>query len=178
MKTTYHILLLGLFVTFLSCSGGGPSGYPDWRPNESVKSPVYVKPGPIELKEAEHFRNLGKIYYQPPFLFLNEKSKGLHVIDNSDPANPKKIKFIKIPGNLDLAMKGQYLYINHIRDLVLLRIDHDKVVELQRLRNTFSDALNDYPSDYRGYFICPDPEKGQVMFWKNIIASDEPNCRI
>ena len=30
----------------------------------------------------------GKIYVRAPYIFLNEIDKGIHIIDNSNPANP------------------------------------------------------------------------------------------
>ena len=175
MRIFYFIpfLLLLLF----SCNGDRDS-FRSWSAGSVVKSPVQHKNTGIEMTEPEDFKNLGKIYYQPPFLFLNEEGKGLHIIDNTDPKSPEKVKFIKIPGNYDLAMKGRYLYVNHLRDMVLLRIDEDQVVELQRFQNAFSNSFLDYPKNYKGYFICPDPDKGKVIYWEDIIAESEPNCRI
>src|SRR5436305_88536 len=55
-------------------------------------------------------QNTGKLYVQGNYIFLNEVQKGIHVIDNTNPSNPKNISFINIPGNIDLAVKGNYLY--------------------------------------------------------------------
>ena len=41
--------------------------------------------------------NSGKIYVKDNLIYLNEKGEGFHVIDNSDPQNPKPVAFIKIP---------------------------------------------------------------------------------
>jgi hypothetical protein len=46
-------------------------------------------------------RNLedpGKIYYKFPYIYVNEKYKGIHLINNSDPQNPVKEGFIVAPG--------------------------------------------------------------------------------
>lgn len=181
MKRIYFFFIL-ISLTFSSCFGwgGSSSGGYSWNEGDAVKSPVQVKDEGISMQSPQGFKSLGKIYYQPPFLFINETGRGLHIIDNSDPYSPEKVKFIKIPGNLDLAMKGNYLYVNHMRDMVLLRIDKDEVVELQRLKNAFNDkhGNDEYPKNYRGYFICPDPEEGKVIYWEDIIADEEPNCRI
>src|SRR5580765_5476223 len=50
--------------------------------------------------------NTGKIYIYGHYIFLNEISKGIHIIDNRDPSHPKNLSFINIPGNEDLAVKG------------------------------------------------------------------------
>ena len=51
----------------------------------------------------------GKIYFKDNYLFVNEYGKGIHVIDNSNPADPKKIAFYKILGNVDMAIRGNIL---------------------------------------------------------------------
>jgi len=64
----------------------------------------------------------GKIYIRGPYIFLNEMDKGIHVIDNSNPAAPKNVSFITIPGNIDLAVIGNTLYADSYTDMVTLDI--------------------------------------------------------
>jgi hypothetical protein len=64
----------------------------------------------------------GKIVIQGKYIFLNEVDEGIHVIDNSDPASPHNVAFINIPGNMDLALKGNTLYADLYTDLVTLDI--------------------------------------------------------
>ena len=45
----------------------------------------------------------GKVYAYQDYIFVNDKSKGVHVIDNSSPQRPVKIAFIEIPGNVDIS---------------------------------------------------------------------------
>ena len=64
----------------------------------------------------------GKIYIKGDYIFINEKKEGIHVIDNSDPSNPRNISFIAIPGNLDIAVMGNILYGDSYTDLVAVDI--------------------------------------------------------
>ena len=66
--------------------------------------------------------NPGKIVLLGNYIFLNETDKGIHVIDNSNPASPRNVAFIDIPGNMDLALKGNTLYADLYTDLVTLDI--------------------------------------------------------
>ena len=50
--------------------------------------------------------------------------KGIHILDNTTPANPKNVAFIDIPGNMDLAVKGDILYADLYTDLVTLDISN------------------------------------------------------
>src|SRR5688500_17394756 len=52
----------------------------------------------------------GKIFTIGNYLFINEVERGIHVIDNSNPATPKNISFINIPGNLDMSVQNNTLY--------------------------------------------------------------------
>ncbi|MEO6962124.1 MAG: hypothetical protein ABIY90_09160 [Puia sp.] len=65
----------------------------------------------------------GKICTYKNYIFLNEGSKGIHVIDNTNPVLPKNISFINIPGNMDISIKDDILYADEVYgDLVALDI--------------------------------------------------------
>jgi len=64
----------------------------------------------------------GKIVIIGKYIFLNEVDKGIHVIDNTHPSSPVNIAFIDIPGNIDIAVKGNTLYADLYTDLVTLDI--------------------------------------------------------
>jgi len=91
--------------------------------------------------KAESKRDLvhpGKIYTKGNFLFINEIKEGIHVVDNSDPANPKFISFITIPGNGDIAVRNNILYADSYSDLVSLDItDPANAREVSRTENVF-----------------------------------------
>ena len=77
-----------------------------------------------EMKSSvpQPLEQTGKLYIYGQYIFLNEVNKGIHVIDNADPAQPKNISFIPIPGNVDLAVKSNYLYADSYSDLVVFDI--------------------------------------------------------
>ena len=64
----------------------------------------------------------GKIYLYGDFILVNEVRKGIHVVNNTDPANPEVISFIRIPGNIDMAIKNNILYADSYVDLVAIDI--------------------------------------------------------
>ncbi len=97
-----------------------------------------VNQGPQKLE------NPGKIYYFNTILIINEIKKGLHFIDNSNPANPKPISFLKIPGVIDMAVKGNILYADSYTDLVAFDMNDTKnIKEVGRIKNMFSSGLVD-----------------------------------
>ncbi|HSN08681.1 MAG TPA: hypothetical protein VLS85_06570, partial [Hanamia sp.] len=58
--------------------------------------------------------------------------KGIHIIDNSNPTAPQNISFVKIPGNIDLAVKGNTLYADSYGDLVTLDVSNPLNVILKK----------------------------------------------
>ncbi|WP_218841801.1 LVIVD repeat-containing protein [Winogradskyella ursingii] len=97
----------------------------EWRAKVEVKSPK-----PIEA--------VGKIYAYQNYIFINEKLKGVHVIDNTNPLSPQFISFINIPGNEDIAIKNNYLFADNAIDLVVFNIsDINNIKEVERLGDVF-----------------------------------------
>jgi hypothetical protein len=78
----------------------------------------------IKSNSPQPVVNPGKIVLLGNYIFLNEVDKGIHVIDNSNPASPRNVAFIDVPGNLDLALKGNTLYADLYTDLVTLDISN------------------------------------------------------
>ncbi|MBX2840727.1 MAG: hypothetical protein KTR26_03075 [Flammeovirgaceae bacterium] len=85
----------------------------------------------------------GKIYLYDNYLLINEVNKGIHIIDNENPSSPQKLKFIEIPGNVDMAVKNGFLYADSYVDLVVLDItDINSVKEVNRVENVFPIHVN------------------------------------
>ncbi|MEM1326721.1 MAG: hypothetical protein AAGI23_12235 [Bacteroidota bacterium] len=132
---------------------------------------------PIGYEAARSLRDPGKIYYYNQFMFINERQEGIHVIDNSNPEQPENIAFIKIDGNVDMAVRGTTLYADSYMDLLVVNISDltNPVIE-ERQEDVF---INNFPLDERrGYIVgydetsvteridCSDPNFGQPNFWR------------
>jgi hypothetical protein len=110
----------------------------------------------------------GKIGLRGDLLFLNEPNQGIHVYDNSNPSAPKGIAFIKIPGNVDLAVRGDVLFADSFVDLVALDISAlPEVKELNRQTDVFPyDPLQAAEEEVWYYGEDLDRTKGVVVAWK------------
>ena len=109
-----------------------------------VNVPVYMSFSEFRSSFAkgapEEITNPGKMYFKDNYLFINEHDKGIHVIDNADPAKPKKTGFYKIPGNVDMAIRGNTLFADSYIDLLAIDItDVENPVEKGRLKNVFPE---------------------------------------
>jgi hypothetical protein len=90
----------------------------------------------------------GKIFIRGQYIFLNEIDRGIHIIDNSNPSSPQKIAFVDIPGNMDMAVKGNTLYADAYTDLVVLDISNPLQVGLKKvIEDVFPFRY------YNGYFL-------------------------
>ncbi|NKI31717.1 LVIVD repeat-containing protein [Croceivirga thetidis] len=132
MKKYAPILVFALFFVFTSCNDDNePEGeFADFlvaRPlvmtqEEFENSVDIITPQPIEES--------GKIYAYQDYIFINDKFKGVHVIDNSNPASPQKLSFITIAGNVDISIKDNFLYADSLTDLVILDISDINSIQL------------------------------------------------
>lgn len=101
----------------------------------------------------------GKIYIKGEYLFINEFNKGVHIINNADPGNPEFVSFIKVLGNVDLAVKGNTLLLDSYIDLVAIDITNPRSPEVVgRLEGAFPPRTYDFNNNF-------DPALGVVVDW-------------
>lgn len=93
--------------------------YTIWTPVYKDKAEVYAN---IKSNTPAAVKQPGKLFLYGNYIFLNEVDKGVHIIDNSNPASPLVKAFINIPGNVDIAVKGNTLYADLYSDLVVVDI--------------------------------------------------------
>jgi hypothetical protein len=127
----------------------------------------------VKSTQPEEISNPGKIYYKDGYLFVNEVSQGIHIIDNNDPENPQKVTFISIPGNKDLAIKGNILYADSYIDLVAIDIGNlSDIKEVYRMDSIFIYYWPEIP-DYGYDVLFKDNESSIITGWKQKVVSRE-----
>jgi hypothetical protein len=127
----------------------------------------------IKSNSSQQVVNPGKIVLLGNYIFLNEVDKGIHVIDNSNPASPRNVAFIDIPGNMDLALKGNTLYADLYTDLVTLDISNPLNVVVKK----YNEGVFPYRSYGNGFYndstkIITDWVKRDTSITENI--NDDP----
>ncbi len=145
MKKYFFLLLAISFVTtvFQSCQLDTCSEkqiYTKW-------TPIYKRMNEIRLEvvadASQQLVKPGKIYFYNNYVFINEIKEGIHVIDNKDPANPRNVAFIKIPGNVDIAVKDNILYADNYIDLLSIDITNpEKPILIQRDEFVFANPVS------------------------------------
>lgn len=157
-------LFLFIALAFLGCKDKVTreitylANVPVYMSNEEFKSAV-KKTSPQEVSEP------GKIYIKDTYLFVNELNKGIHIFDNSNPGQPQAVAFLNIPGNVDMAIRGNILYADSYIDLVAIDIsDPLNPEEIDRYANAFPNIYPEY--DYNYPIAQIDATKGIVIDWK------------
>ncbi len=108
----------------------------------------------VEVLGPQNIDEAGKIYAYNDYIFVNDEFQGIHVIDNTNPISPQAIAYIKLPGNVDISIKNNYLFADNFTDLVVLDITNvNNILFVDRLKDVFS--IYDYNI----------PEGTQVVNW-------------
>lgn len=171
----YAILLLSVVLLATGCIESGFS--PDFE-QESVLGyrPIYANRDTlhIDLLPPREIGTAGKIYSYGDFLLVNEVGQGVHLYDNSNPKAPTMLRFISIPGNVDVAMKSGILYADSYNDLLALEVLSDTVKLLKRLPDVMGFS-GEFPAENNVYFECVEEGKGSVIGWERVELS-KPKC--
>jgi len=175
--------LLGLLL-LLSCSKQEEAApeysylvYATYRPQlmtrDALESSVAARP-----PQAMH--NTGKIYLRGAYVFVNEKFEGIHIIDNTNPAQPRPVGFLRIPGNVDLAVRGNLLYADNGPDLVTLDISDPAHAQLtSRWRNAFRELpMPESSTLEEAYQPANRPSNSVVVGWRKLAQGEAVPVRV
>jgi hypothetical protein len=136
--------------------------FTQWNPIYKSDAEMNVNP---TFEAARQLKNPGKIYFYDKYLLINEQKECLHIIDNSNLSAPKNLGFIKIDGNIDMAIKNNMLYVDSYDDLLSIDITAITAPKLVK-RN---DAV--FPSTF-----WRDPVRGWLVDYEPQIITREITC--
>ncbi len=171
-----NLLLRTITLVILTAALQGCNDKSFERVTYEANVPVYMSFGEFRSSfaksEPQEITTPGKIYFKDKYLFVNEYGKGIHVVDNSDPSDPKKIAFYKILGNIDMAIRGNILFADSYIDLVSIDItDINNPVEKGRLKNVFPEIV---PEGDKWYpYSNVDKTKGVIVDWEVKTITEE-----
>ena len=162
MKKPYYLSLIFILFT-ISC-------LPSMR-NERTKQgwkPIYkteIVSSKIESREPVPVSKAGKIVAKGQLIFQNEIMKGIHVIDISDPSQPRRISFIAIDGCTDFTLKENILLANRYANLESIDITYIYKVKHLITKESIIDINQSRPPVSNVAYECPNLSKGQVVDW-------------
>ncbi|MCW5921513.1 MAG: hypothetical protein KIS77_04160 [Saprospiraceae bacterium] len=167
-KSLFPLAILGLLFTVVmgSCLRDKCESSRTYvRFDPIYKTSTEVRVG-ISTQAPRALRNPGKIYLLGQYLFINERNEGIHVIDNSNPANPQNLFFWNIPGNVDIAIKDKYLYADQYVDLLTIDISD---LQNPQLVCRSQDAFQLY-----GF----DPQLGYLVDYLQTEITEDVSCDV
>jgi hypothetical protein len=138
---------------------------------EPVYTTVQELRASIAVTAPEPLGGVGKIYLKDNYLFVSEPGQGIHIIDNHDPSNPSPKKFLKVPGNFDIAIKGNTLYADSYVDLIAFDISNiNAIEETGRLEGVFKN--------YRSFGMPTDANCCVITSWteQKTVYLNESDC--
>lgn len=119
----------------------------------------------------------GKIYLGNEVILIGEEQEGIHVIDNSDPLNPRQVNFINLPGNREYFVKDNKIYAETYYDVVKIDISnvHNAILE-SRAEFVFQDLWKNQEGETLIGFSYE--EKTETLnaeddFYEEVLAENE-----
>lgn len=176
MANRWKLLALLCIIIFSSCFKLFDRDYNSDPPYEPVRfawKPIYsVDTSYIKVtyqNSSEPVKNAGKIYVYGNYIFQADLGAGIHVIDNSNPAEAKRIGFLEVRGCEEIAIKGSYLYTNNYYDLITIDISRpEQASVVSRTKNAFYAANAtvfhtwEVPPD-TGWYVCPNLYNDSIL---------------
>ena len=163
-----------------------------WKPYRNQPDPYYERKvwdsKPIyaavtTAKKVEYLLgkqpivHAGNIYAYQHLVFQVDIGRGIHVIDNTVPANAERIGYIKVNGCAQISIKDAYLYTNSYADLITIDLSNPSDLrETSRLQNAFPELGSSYPlasPEESGYYECPRMDSVVIGWTKDSIFT---NC--
>jgi len=148
-KLINQLLLCAIFVfttiVFQGCiKDTVTEQYTFYRPVYATKTDVFAN---IKSSAPTAIQSVGKLFIKDGFVFVNDVNKGVHVIDYRNPTSPKKVSFIHVPGNVDMAVRDNILYVDCYTSLVAIDITNPlSVVNKKVINGVFPHRV------YRDFF--------------------------
>lgn len=109
---------------------------------------------PVGVSKAIEAKKTGKIYIYNDYLLINEPYEGIHIYNNANPSSPVNVAFLKIPGNVDLAVRNNILYADSFIDLLAFDISNmSSIKQVKRLNDVFKQVYSTGVQKYLYYTI-------------------------
>lgn len=188
MKKHLYLIVFAVSCIFSSCEDNKRTETITYKINEPIFISAEEFRNSVKLSTIPHeISKQGKICFYEGYLYISEPEKGIHILDNRNPAVPKSVGFIELIGNIDLIIHNNTLYADSYIDLVWFDISNPEKPEYQnRIENVFKYALpiidNGYGYDYAMSFPNDEGEKNIVVGWtlkertETIVVNDDLIC--
>ncbi len=120
---------------------------PVYKTVDEMREPATVGP-PRNLK------NPGRIFVSGNYLLINERHEGVHIVDNTNPADPTPVAFVDVPGNTDMAVKDHLLFLDSYFDIISVDITNPTApIIAGRSKDAFPSNKYPYNSEKNAFVV-------------------------
>lgn len=165
----YSIILLSVMI---SCEDRISETVTYW-----VNEPVFMDAAEFRSsvkisQQAHELTGYGKISFYNGYLYMSEPGKGIHIINNQNPASPQVAGYIELLGNADISVRNNILYADSYIDLVWFDVTNPgQPVFAGRLENAFPEAIplidNEFGIDYQMTYTNKEADE-VVVGWNKV----------
>lgn len=122
-KLHYFVFTLCIVLSFSSCIEDSCQTERTYVEYKAIyKTLDELRASTITVSQKQEIENAGKIYLRGDKLLVSDVGKGVHIIDNSDKTNPILEAFIEIEGNIDISMKGDFMFADGYLDVLVIDV--------------------------------------------------------
>jgi hypothetical protein len=119
----------------------------------------------VKIEQKADLKKPGKIYFKDNFIFIIEALQGIHVFDNTDPSAPQWKNFVAVPGVIDMAISGSFMFADSYVDVVILDLaDIANIQEVGRMKDIIPYTIPKTGTDYPMGQV--DKNRGVVISWE------------
>jgi len=116
-----------LFISLIMLSIGCTNDFGTTEVTFTRATAIYGDVGEIRstplVADIQTINNPGKVFLGNDHLLIGEEEKGIHVYDNSDPASPRPLYFLNVPGNKEFYVEGNVIYAESYYDMIKIDIN-------------------------------------------------------
>lgn len=155
-------LVLFALMAFQTSSDSFP--YSNYKPIMMKRADMEAA---IGLQEPQPIVAPGKLWLYNNFIFIIEQYKGIHILNNTNPANTQNVGFIHIDGCTEVAVKSGVIYTNNAVDLIALKSTSafDAIEVKSRNRDALPSIASPEPwNDW--YYTNILPENTIIVRWE------------
>ncbi len=121
----------------------------------------------VRLEAPREMKEMKGLYLYGDRIFMTEKGKGVHIINNADATNPAVEGFINVPGNTNVSIRNGFMFVDSFVDLVVLDVrDTSNVFEVSRQIDVFPYDAHQ-AIDFEGYLLGVDELAGVVIGYED-----------
>ena len=124
MKKFSLLTLFSIALFFTSCVDDSGTVQVTYQEATAIYGDMNDIRSEALIEPAREIINPGKIFIGEQIILIGEEGEGVHVINNSDRANPVNESFLNVPGNREFFVSNNFLYAETYYDMIKIDLSN------------------------------------------------------